>query len=168
MRNRKAVASEQAGEDVFRIACRNCHALDGYKGLRKSLTGMDERFVEEVAARLQYLRGKMPPFAGTGMERRALAAYLIAQTDQAAKPVSGAEVFSKRCNICHTIDGGYRALYPLLRQHTTESLEKRIPTLGQWQKKMVPYTGTEEETRMLAEYISSWYEKEDQAGKGER
>jgi len=157
VKNRQATVSVDAGEDVFRVACRGCHALDGYKGLRDSFSGMDRQFAENVITRLQYMRGKMPPFPGTETEAKALAAWLLAQTDPNYNIANGEEVFSKRCNICHTIDDGYRDLYPMLEPYPAETLLESLPILGSWLPEMVPFSGTPKETEMLTRYIRSWY-----------
>ncbi|MFC1562148.1 c-type cytochrome [candidate division KSB1 bacterium] len=156
--NRTAALNEDVGEDVFRVACRNCHSLSGYKGLRKPLAGLDAAFVGEVIQRLELLRGKMPPFPGSDTERQALALYLVNQTDPAHRLNSGEEVFRKRCSICHTRDREYRGLMPIVRNHTYQSLLRRIPTLGSMQKKMAPWSGTPEEVELLTEYIMSWFD----------
>ena len=166
VRNRKVSINAEAGEDIFRISCRSCHSLAGYKSLVKTLNGLDKKFVQEVIPRLEYLRGQMPPFPGTLDESLALAEFLHGRTDPEVKLVSGEQVFKKRCNVCHTRDG-YRALYPVLEGYKVEYLQERIPTLGTWQLKMVPYSGSKEETLMLADYIASWYDQNDQERKGE-
>ncbi len=146
-----------AGKEVFRVACRNCHSINGYKGLKKTLNGLNKDFISEVIQRLELLKGKMPPFPGNESEREVLAEYLHSITEPDFKISSGEEVFNKRCNICHNKTGEYRNLNSLLNVHDRESLLKRIPALGSMQKKMAPWSGTDEEARMLAEYIASWY-----------
>ncbi|MFC1493032.1 c-type cytochrome, partial [candidate division KSB1 bacterium] len=155
--NKDVTSKLEAGRDIFRVACRNCHSINGYKGLKKTLNGLNKEFIAEVIQRLELLRGKMPPFPGIPDEREALAEYLHSITDQNYKISTGEEVFKKRCNICHTQAGEFRGLTQLLNVHDQESLLKRIPTLGSMQKKMAPWSGTDEEARMLAEYISTWY-----------
>ena len=158
VKNRTASADEETGRDVFRIACRNCHTLGGgYKGLYNKLGGMDENFIAEVIARLDRLRGKMPPFPGDETERLALARFLATHTDRNAQLINGKQVFRKRCAICHTIDREYRGLYPKLKNYSKAMLLERFPTLGVTQTKMVPWSGSEKEAELLAEYIMSWY-----------
>ena len=158
VKNQETEVSSEAGEDVFRIACRSCHSLNGYKGLRIVMTGLNKEFIVDVINRLEHLRGKMPPFPGTGSEAEALAEYLMEHTDTSKKIISGEEVFRKRCNICHTVKKEYRGLYSLLKKYSFEELLEKISSLGTYQKKMAPWSGTEEEKRKLAEFIISWYE----------
>lgn len=144
------------GEDVFRIACRSCHTVDGYNGLKKRLRGLDEQFVYELTGRLEFIRGQMPPFAGNDVERRALAKYLVSISDPDFPLIDGEEVFNKRCGTCHTIDG-FRPLEPSLEGNTDQDIIDLLPVLGEMADGMAPWTGTDEEAQMLAEFIQSWY-----------
>ncbi|MFC1513491.1 c-type cytochrome [candidate division KSB1 bacterium] len=155
-----AEVSEEAGEEVFRVACRGCHSITGYKGLKKTMNGLNAEFITEVIKRLERLRGKMPPFPGNETERQALALYIKSITDPDYKITTGEEVFKKRCNICHTKEGEFRGLYPLLEGYSHDEILERIPTLGSMQEKMAPWSGTDEEAAMLAEYLNSWYNKD--------
>jgi mono/diheme cytochrome c family protein len=155
--NKTAVPTVDAGKDVFRAVCRSCHTLSGYKSIRRSFNGTDTKFISEVIARLERLRGKMPPFPGNAVEREALALYIASETDPDYRISTGEDVFNKRCGKCHTVDGEYRGLYDILDGHDYDSLLERIPTLGSMQKKMVPWSGTNEEAQMLARYIMTWY-----------
>jgi hypothetical protein len=67
----------EAGREVFRVSCRNCHTIDGYNGIRLMVKGWSEGFIDYQLARIDELKGFMPPFAGTPAERRALAAWLF-------------------------------------------------------------------------------------------
>jgi len=158
VKNREPAPTADAGDDVFRVACRSCHALNSYKSLRKTMKGLNEEFIVEVIKRLDRLLGKMPPFPGTDIEAAALARYLVSTTDPDYRITTGKEAFDRRCGICHNKDREYRALYPILQHHTYESLFERIPTLGSMQEKMAPWSGTGEEAEMLTRYIMSWYE----------
>lgn len=162
--NRDTSDKLAAGEDIFRVGCRSCHALNSYKSLRKTVKGLDEEFVYNVVLRLERLRGKMPPFPGNEEEASALAAYLVSTTDQDYRITTGKEVFDRRCGICHTENKGYRPLYHILQHHTYETLYERIPTLGSMQRKMAPWSGTVEEQEMLARYIMTWYDNSENGG----
>jgi mono/diheme cytochrome c family protein len=154
--NRRAEANVAAGKDVFRVACRACHTLDGYRGLRDRLLGLDEPFVLELIARLEHLRGRMPPFPGNTIERQALARYLVGEAGADWAFVDGEEVFDKRCGFCHSRDS-YRALYEPLEGSTSEDIVELLPMLGEMTEAMPLWTGTEEEAGMLGEFIEAWY-----------
>ena len=66
----------KAGEDLFSLQCLSCHTMDGYRAIRPLVQGWSVEVLEEQLGRLEELRGPMPPFAGTGAEKRALARWL--------------------------------------------------------------------------------------------
>jgi mono/diheme cytochrome c family protein len=66
----------EAGEEIFRFECANCHTVDGYNAIRPLIQGWRESFISGQLKNLNELKGFMPPFAGTDEERRALAHYL--------------------------------------------------------------------------------------------
>jgi cytochrome bd-type quinol oxidase subunit 1 len=66
----------QAGGEIFRLECASCHTLDGYNGIRGKIGDMTERGIEALITGLGSVRTYMPPFMGTGEEKKALAAYL--------------------------------------------------------------------------------------------
>ena len=67
----------QAGRDVFRIQCENCHTIEGYNGVRLLVKGWDEAYMANQIRYLDKLKGFMPPFAGNDAERMALARWLV-------------------------------------------------------------------------------------------
>ena len=66
----------EAGKEIFRFQCANCHTVDGYNAIRPLIQGWRESFIAGQLKNLNELKGFMPPFAGTDEERRALAHYL--------------------------------------------------------------------------------------------
>jgi mono/diheme cytochrome c family protein len=150
--NRVAKADAASGKEVFRVACRGCHTLGGYNGLRDRLAGLDEDYIYELTGRLEILRGLMPPFPGTDVERRAVATYLSTEIDDTA-PAGGREVFEKRCGFCHMKEG-YRPLIDSMQGYTREDIVDILPLLGDMTDEMTPWSGTEEEANHLADYIS--------------
>lgn len=159
VQNKTPEANVSVGQDIFRVACRSCHTVDGYRGLRERLMGLDEEFVYEVTGRLNYLRGAMPAFAGVDVERRALAKYLVSEAGAQWSMLSGEEVFDKRCGFCHSKEG-YRPLYSSLEGNTREEIIDLLPALGDMADGMAPWSGTDEEAEMLADFIESWYQAE--------
>jgi mono/diheme cytochrome c family protein len=156
--NRSTESEVAAGEEIFRVTCRGCHTLDGYNGLREPLAGLDEDYLYELAGRLEILRGAMPPFPGTDEERRAVAKYL--STEIEARPIAdGREVFDKRCGLCHMKEG-FRPLYESMQGYTREDVIDVLPLLGDMTDEMAPWSGTEEEAGLLADYLLSWYPDE--------
>jgi mono/diheme cytochrome c family protein len=150
-----ATPNASVGEDLFRVACRSCHTLDGYNGLREPLQGLDEEYLFELTGRLDVLRGQMPPFPGTEVERRALAKYLSAESGEKTWS-GGRDVFEKRCGFCHTKEG-FQPLYESLQGYTREDVVDVLPLLGDMTDEMAPWSGTDEESALLADYLVSWY-----------
>ena len=164
VKNRTEVSTTEAGEDVFRVACRGCHALAGYKGLKEPLSGLSKKFIKDTILRLEHLRGKMPPFPGTEIEADALSEFLYSKTDTDFKITSGKQVFEKRCGICHTVEKEFRGLYPLMEDYSREDLIERILTIGEYIEEMVPWSGSQEEAEMLSDFILSWYADKEKGG----
>jgi hypothetical protein len=71
-----ARASRGAGAELFRFQCMTCHTIDGHRSIRRLVEGRDAATLDRQLARLERLRGSMPPFIGTPEERRALAEWL--------------------------------------------------------------------------------------------
>lgn len=66
----------QAAYQIFRTECRACHTIDGYNGIRPLVKGWPESFLDRQLRNLDTLKGYMPPFLGTDVERTALARWL--------------------------------------------------------------------------------------------
>lgn len=66
----------KAAAAIFRVECRSCHTIDGYNAVRPLLGKWSEPFIDYQLQRLDELKGYMPPFIGTEVERRALAHWL--------------------------------------------------------------------------------------------
>ena len=98
----------------------------------------------------------MPAFPGSDVERRALAKYLALESGTSLPMLDGAEVFSKRCGFCHS-QSGFRALEGSLEGYGHDELVELFGELGEMIEEMPPWSGTEDETRMLADFIQSWY-----------
>ncbi|MDH5717385.1 MAG: cytochrome c [Spirochaetia bacterium] len=153
----KDVLNINAGKDIFRIACRSCHTLNGYNALAPPFGKIEEEYIYAIIGKLKHLRGKMPPLAATEEEKLILAKYLyesgkkISQTEK-----TGHEVFEKRCTFCHTKDK-YNGLYDSFEGEELESIRDSIPILDEMAEEMVPWFGNDDEADLLAKYIHSWY-----------
>ncbi len=66
----------EAGAEIFRLQCLSCHTLDGYNGVMNKADKLTERGLEALLTGMGKVNSYMPPFAGTGEEKRAVAAYL--------------------------------------------------------------------------------------------
>ncbi len=109
---RELTATNQVavGREIFRVECESCHTPNAYRGL-KQLINLRQWNRSEIQAMLGGLNlmhnGVMPPFAGTGAERAALAAYLSSLVQPAATKTAGAPdgraVFERNCSMCHRV-----------------------------------------------------------------
>lgn len=69
---RYPTAQLELGARVFRFQCAICHTLTGVNGLAHLTEGWDAHLRRHAIAKLQHLKGFMPPFAGTAAELEAL------------------------------------------------------------------------------------------------
>jgi len=125
----RAALEAEAGREVFRLECAVCHTEQGHLGIRRLVRGKsvaaitavvdaaarpvsaDGRPVSwsEPGVRVATWRGRrMPPFAGTDAEKRALAIHLARQggdqragLERPAAVAGGAEAFEQHCSACH-------------------------------------------------------------------
>jgi cytochrome bd-type quinol oxidase subunit 1 len=67
---------------------------------------------------------------------------------------AGVEIFRFQCASCHTVDG-YNAIRPLIRGWRESFITAQLRHLDELKGFMPPFTGTDEERRALAHYLSS-------------
>ena len=148
------------GRDVYLNSCRSCHTLDGYHSLNDKLAGVEEDHIANIIPLLPNYLGKMPPFVGDADDAAALAAYLQSQADPDPLAVANLTeaqkaqiVFDRRCGGCHTM----AATRPLAG--TFEGLDEADATdiiqfLPDLTEQMPPFTGSDEELRLLIVHLT--------------
>ena len=167
---------EAEGQEVYRLACSQCHTTDGYLAIRplvagrqqEALAAMVGRFTsgDREAARTAALwtwRGRrMPPFPGNDAEREALAAYL-ARLGGTAPHLPGAATtggggagaeayFNENCSACHA-EG---ADFPIGgRGRTAAQLYEMLGRLPAVNEAMSAFEGTDELRKALADYLAA-------------
>jgi mono/diheme cytochrome c family protein len=124
------------GEQLFRASCQNCHARDGYNGIASRVARWDEAFISGMVQRTEYMRRVMPPWVGTPGEADAMAAY----------------VFDIRCGSCHTLYDT-NPLIEVVEGMSGEELDEFFADLER--DYMPAFTGTNEERRMLADWLAA-------------
>ncbi|PJA26286.1 MAG: hypothetical protein CO189_11610 [candidate division Zixibacteria bacterium CG_4_9_14_3_um_filter_46_8] len=145
----------QSGYEIFRVECMSCHTENGYLGIADKIKGWEKEFIFEITARLDSLRGKMPPFAGTEADRRMLTEYLSTLAGASRSFADGKEVFEDRCGICHTV-GQYRNIIPMVADFTYEDLNDAVLAgLQDMNGNMPPFTGNADAREKLAKYLAS-------------
>jgi mono/diheme cytochrome c family protein/cytochrome bd-type quinol oxidase subunit 1 len=170
-----------AGAELFRLECAACHTDDGHLGIRRLVHGKSVAAVERVLDSLAqpveaggapatwsepgvrlvtWLGRRMPPFAGTDAEERALAIHLArlggdpgAGLEVAGAESEGEQVFEGHCAPCH----GSGSPWPMAaRVHGRSAAElyEMIGRLPEIREEMPPFDGTDEERRALADYVA--------------
>jgi mono/diheme cytochrome c family protein len=178
----RAALEAAAGREVFRIECAVCHTERGHLGVRRLVEGRSPAAIAAVLDAMArpvtadgrpaswsdpgvrvatWLGRRMPPFAGTEAEKRALAIHLArvggdarAGLDAPAATRGGAEVFEGHCAACH----GPESPWPIaerLRGRGAADLYELIGRLPQVREEMPPFAGSEDERRALAQYLAS-------------
>ena len=102
----------------------------------------------------------MPPFAGTDLEKHALAIHLArlggdpeAGVVAAVATDPGAEAFEVYCVACHGADSPWPIGERLLGRSKGEFFDL-LGRLDEVQEDMPPFAGTEEERAALAEHLA--------------
>ena len=141
------------GEQIFRATCQNCHARTGYNGLASRVAGWDEEFTAGMIQRLEYTRRLMPPWVGTEAEAEALATYLMTlKPTEVQRPATGEQVFDLRCGSCHTLHDT-NPLMEVVEGMDADELDDFFSDLER--DYMPAFTGTDDERRMLAEWLAT-------------
>jgi mono/diheme cytochrome c family protein len=178
----RAALEAEAGREVFRLECTACHTERGHLGVRRLVEGKSVAAITAVldaTARpvtadgrpaswsdpgvrvASWLGRRMPPFAGTSAEKRALAVHLArlggderAGLDVAPATQGGAEVFEGHCAACH----GPQTPWPItdrLRGRGASDFYELIGRLPQVREEMPPFAGSEDERRALAQHLAA-------------
>jgi len=106
--NRQLTAENQikAGREIFRVECQSCHTIDSYRSVTKyiALRQWDQNRIQAMLPTLDVMHnGVMPLFAGTDIERAALASFLatLQPVSTSAGAADGKTVFERNCSMCH-------------------------------------------------------------------
>ncbi|MBU2650705.1 MAG: cytochrome C [Bacteroidetes bacterium] len=79
----------EAGYELFTLQCLACHTIDGYNGITAQTAHLTERGLIAKLTGLGKINDYMPPFAGTELEKEALAAYISRTLHGAEAPKTG-------------------------------------------------------------------------------
>jgi mono/diheme cytochrome c family protein len=177
----RATLEAEAGREVFKLECAACHTERAHLGIRRLVRGKGVAAITAVldatarpvtadgrpaswfdpkARVATWLGRRMPPFAGTPAEKRALAIHLArlggdarAGLETPSAAGGGAEAFAQYCSACH----GPEAAWPItdrLRGRAAGDFYDLIGRLPQVREEMPPFAGGEEERRALAHYLA--------------
>jgi cytochrome bd-type quinol oxidase subunit 1 len=78
----------EAGKELFRIQCEQCHTIDGYNGIKALVFGWSQEKLFREIPDIHNLKPYMPPSYGTEEEHRALALWLKSLNEQPKAEVS--------------------------------------------------------------------------------
>ena len=133
----------------------------------KATRSMSYRALVSYIRKIHEVRYFMPPFAGTELESRALAAYIagglhgkdVQEPQQAAGTAAkGQALFEENCSSCHAVEDLAAAFEGVEQNEIVEMLK----TLNEISDEMEPFDGSEEEQQLLSGYLSSLNEVETQ------
>jgi mono/diheme cytochrome c family protein len=154
-------ASAAYGKNLFHLQCGSCHAVAGYRGMRRRVDGWDAGFAADILQHIQMLRGTMPPFAGNEEDRHALGSYLAAlnpawkfNITDANRLEIGGKVFAARCGHCHTVNGNFRPLRGIFEKQTPNQVREIFSVLGAMSSNMPDFNAPDDQAQALAFYIS--------------
>jgi mono/diheme cytochrome c family protein len=152
----------EAGREIFKNQCYACHTIGGINNNIVVRTAfMDYPSLLNYIGKIHEIRYFMPPFAGNGAEKKALAYYIIrgiqgksvtmAEERQEEGEDEGKELFTTHCTICHPES--------LVKARTAGWDRNRIrwalDNLNRLQSAMPDYKGTPAEKDLIAGYIFS-------------
>jgi mono/diheme cytochrome c family protein len=112
--NREVTPDNQiaVGREIFRVECQSCHTPNSYRGIKGylALRQWDQNKTQAMLGGLEFMHNSvMPPFAGTDVERGALAAYLSTiepiSANAAVAATDGKTIFEQNCSMCHRVSG---------------------------------------------------------------
>ncbi len=152
-----------AGEELFLHQCYACHTVNGRNNdIVKATSSMSYRALVSYIKKIHEVRYFMPPFAGTEMEGRALAAYIAGglhgkeiqeppQGSSLAGMKNGATLFDENCASCHAVED----LSGAFAGEDKTAIIGKLKTLNEISDAMEPFSGTEEEHAVLADFLKN-------------
>jgi len=154
-----------AGAAVFRLACRGCHTVGGYRAIRNYVGGKSVEAIATMVRTLDKRTGRMPPFPGTEAEQRQLALYLagLSGVMEAPSPspagdalAAGKKQMEGFCLSCHVLEGPQadNPLKPKIRGWSAEQAYDRIGRLSKLNPAMMDFDGTDADRQSLAAYLA--------------
>jgi mono/diheme cytochrome c family protein/cytochrome bd-type quinol oxidase subunit 1 len=177
----RAAVEAEAGREVFELECAACHTQRAHLGVLRLVQGKSVAAITAILdATAQPVTGdgrptawsdpevrvatwlgrRMPPFAGTAAEKRALAVHLArlggderAGLEVVAATGGGAAAFEQYCAACH----GPESAWPIaerLRGRSAVDFFELIGRLPQVREEMPPFAGSEDERRALAQHLA--------------
>jgi mono/diheme cytochrome c family protein len=155
-------SADNYGRQLFVLECSACHSVNGYRGIRKRVSGWDADFAKKMLAHMDKMRAPMPQFGGNEADRIALGKYLAALnpadnhgavTDSNRLQV-GERMFNVRCGTCHTVNGPFRPLRAAFQGAEAEQVENLLPMLDSMSPNMPHFAAPADDKHALAVYLA--------------
>jgi len=171
VRNREVSTENQkaAGKELFIHQCYACHTVSGFNNDIVSRTAkMSYPALTSYIGRMHEIRPFMPPFAGTEIEAKALAAYIIGdlqgkeiKEESVSGPTApGKVLFEGNCSSCHE----EKDMAATMQGWDQKQIAETLGTLDQISEEMTPFAGTEEEKKQLGLFLFSLNQQTEAAG----
>ncbi|MEN8152530.1 MAG: c-type cytochrome, partial [Acidobacteriota bacterium] len=150
----------EAGGEIFRTQCYACHSLGIKNNINKKAALWDLKKIRRIVGSLKGITPFMTGFVGTEEEKNALAKWLWYETHE-GEPVpgedssilSGEKLFENYCSDCHETETDDPALSGLNKAKNLEEIMEILGRLDILNEDMPPFEGSEEEKKILAEYL---------------
>ena len=143
------------GRLLFAKLCAPCHTISGINRLDRVFSRIDDEFASALVRKSTFVKAPMPPFPAGDDEARLLSAHITSSAKRLPPHEKGKDVFGVRCGPCHDWDRGYRTLKSDFRGKGEKEAFDMIGSLGSITESMPDWSGSEEERRALASYLSA-------------
>jgi mono/diheme cytochrome c family protein len=158
----------EAGRELFEHQCYACHTLGGRNNdIVRATSSMSYRALVNYIQKIHEVRYFMPPFVGTELESRALAAYIAGGLhgkdvqelqEPAGSAGKGLVLFEENCSSCHAVE----ELTGVFDGLDATEIIGMLTSLDEISDEMEPFAGTQEEQEQLAIFLSGGGEQEAQ------
>jgi mono/diheme cytochrome c family protein/cytochrome bd-type quinol oxidase subunit 1 len=163
---RPALADDHEGGNLFRIACRACHTVNGYNAVAPLVAGISVAALQATVRTLDKRRGRMPPFPGNDAEADQLALYLAGldgDVGRLPEPIAANDavgrakaLLDEHCLSCHSLDDAQDdppALLSRIEGWTAQEAYTNLGRLSELNEEMYDFEGTDAERHILANYL---------------
>lgn len=149
-----------AGRELFMHQCYACHTNGGFNNDIMSRTkNMSFSAARKYLATIHEKRYFMPPFVGTDLELKALAAYLtvglhkkpLVEEQASGGSAVGKKLFDDNCAACHGAD----QLKPKMASWSKDTVRGALDKLSKLNPAMPEYTGSAADKDQMAGYLFS-------------
>ena len=151
----------KAGGEIFRVQCYACHSLGMKNNINKKMADWDYKKIKRIIGSLKGITPFMPGFAGTEIEKEALAKWFYYEANgklpQEEIPsevtLDGKALFESFCSDCHENSTDDPLFLKTLNITGIDEMMDILSRLNELNEDMPPFEGNDQEKKALAEYI---------------